>query len=123
MSALNQYWVDNRDWYMGLNHDVTQNGMFALYVDPENPCSVVLMTYPGRHIEFDNYDENGCLDIRKEYPALFDDYEWNSDFKYKPQTSPGASFSWIDGRSFYTFEKLNSDTTGDGSCVGLLQRK
>ena len=80
MSALNQYWVDNRDWYMGLNHDVTQNGMFALYVDPENPCSVVLMTYPGWHIEFDNYDENGCLDIKEEYPALFEDYESKSAY-------------------------------------------
>ena len=100
MSALNQYWVDNKDWYMGLNHDVTQHGMFALYVDPKNPCSVVVMTYPGWHVEFDNYDENGCLDIKEEYPALFEDYESKSAYKWKPEHSPGVGtrFTWTNGR-------------------------
>ena len=70
---------------MGLNHDVTQDAMYAIYVDPENPCNVVQMTYPGWHVEFNNIDENGCLDLYKEYPPLYQ--ERDTIEKWKPQAS------------------------------------
>ena len=47
MSALNHYWVEMRDWNLGLNHNITQLYMWTIYEDPEDPCNVALMTYPG----------------------------------------------------------------------------
>ena len=73
MSALNQYWVDVRDWNIGLDHTVEQEWIWSIYIDPENPCSVITMVYPGTNQEQElrNYDEDGCLDIKKEYPWLY----------------------------------------------------
>ena len=51
VSALNQYWIDMQDWNIGLDHTVAQEWIWSIYIDPENPCSVVMMVYPGTNQE------------------------------------------------------------------------
>ena len=64
MSALNSFWKGAANWDEGLSHDFTQARMWSIFVDPENPCSIVVMTFPGQRVEFDKYDEHGCLDLK-----------------------------------------------------------
>ena len=73
MSALNQYWVDMQDWNIGLDHTVTQEWMWSIYIDPDNPCNVVTMVFPGttQEQEMKNYDKDGCLDLKREFPYLY----------------------------------------------------
>ena len=71
MSALNSYWRDAANWDGGLAHNFQQARMWSIYVDPDNPCSIVVMTFPGQRVEFDRYDEGGCLDVVSQYPDIY----------------------------------------------------
>ena len=60
--------------YLGLNKDITQARIFAIYVDPEDECNYVVTTYPGQAIEFseEHYDENNCLNIHSWFGTVWD---------------------------------------------------
>ena len=59
--------------YLGLNKNIYQARVFAIYRDPHDECNVVVMTFPGQSIDFgDNYDDKGCLNMTKFFGRYWD---------------------------------------------------
>ena len=73
-SVFTRVWERQRLMYLGLNKDITQARIFAIYVDPEDECNYVVTTYPGQAIEFseEHYDENNCLNIHSWFGTVWD---------------------------------------------------
>ena len=55
--------------------------MWTIYVDPEDPCNVALMTYPGTSFDQSDleYDAAGCVDLKASFPRIYANLE--SDFE------------------------------------------
>ena len=74
MSSLNEQWVELKDWDIGLEHSFNQARLWIIYIDPQDSCSIAVMTYPGQEVFFDSsmYTEYGCLDLRRRFPYIYD---------------------------------------------------
>ena len=72
--AFNTLWKRQRLMYLGLDKDIFQARIFAVYQDPENPCSVVTTVFPGQPIHYgaEDFDQDGCLDLPKWFGPYWD---------------------------------------------------
>ena len=46
-TAFNTLWKRQRLMYLGLDKDIFQSRIFAIYKDPDDDCSVVSTVFPG----------------------------------------------------------------------------
>ena len=60
--------------YLGLDKDIFQSRIFAIYKDPDDDCSVVSTVFPGQPVTFDSneFDQNGCLNMTKWFGKYWD---------------------------------------------------
>ena len=88
--------------YLGLNKDVYQARVFAIYQDPIDNCNVVVTTFPGQQIDFHSYDENGCLNLT----AWFGRY-WEKTIK-----DERGQVELESSKNFDPFNIFNQDPAG-----------
>ena len=61
---------------MGFSQDIEAARIFAIYQDPLDSCDVVVMTYPGQTVEFDEASypdaaKPSCIDLDLEYGYMW----------------------------------------------------
>ena len=50
-TTFNTLWKRQRLMYLGLDKNIFQARIFAIYRDPDEPCKEVVATFPGQNIE------------------------------------------------------------------------
>ena len=117
-SAFNKVWQRQRLMYLGLNQDIFQARIFAIYVDPDNNCDVVVTTFPGQEIDFGTYEKsNGCLNITDWYGEQWDKTAKKATRAVNLKTSGPDPFKVFNSTISFTTPIFGEDNT---TAVGIL---
>ena len=47
MITFSDYWIQTQQPMLGLNHQINFFSIWVIYVDPDDPCYSIVLTYPG----------------------------------------------------------------------------
>ena len=72
MTTFNEYWKRNRKTMLGLSHKINFFALWAIYLDPDDPCYSIVVTYPGfdyvyKQESFNDPNNPDCVDFEVEF--------------------------------------------------------